>query len=98
MKPTHLFLLLVATLLAGTAFGQRLKDKRAKITYVSLPEKKLPESYTTYSVAVYGSTMVEGGWNADSAEKSINMDVQRFARVRYRGVERISGKQSSKLN
>lgn len=83
MKPTHLILSLTALLLAGSAFGQRLKDKWTKITYVSLPEKKLPDSYTTYSVNVYGSTMVEAGWDAESAVKSLNMDG--FKRVSHQG-------------
>ncbi|MBI5916244.1 MAG: RHS repeat protein [Bacteroidetes bacterium] len=81
MKSAYLILPLAFLLGACSLYGQRLKDKRTKITYVSLPEKKLPESYTTYSVGVYGWAVTAGGSNPDAAAKKINMDG--FKRIAY---------------
>lgn len=74
------FALLLASFSSpGTLYGQRLKDKRIRFPYVSFPEKKLPENFLTYSVNMYGSAMVEGGSNSESAGNRIYMDA--FKRV-----------------
>ena len=81
MRTVCSILLLTLLFAAGSLSGQRLTDKRARITYVSLPEKKLPDEFTTYSVSIFGSTMVGAGYHADSAGKLISMDG--FKRVGY---------------
>jgi hypothetical protein len=81
MKNNYLLLLVACVLATSTLFGQRLKDKRAQINYVALPAKKLPDSYTTYSVQVYGNTIVEGGNNSESLANRVIMDG--FKRVNH---------------
>ena len=81
MKRTTLFLFLIFLFSTSSVFAQKLKDKRAKITYVSLPSKQLPSDYTTYSVNVYGRAMIEGGTNANALSKRIKMDG--FKRVHH---------------
>ncbi|MEZ4955876.1 MAG: hypothetical protein R2825_20120 [Saprospiraceae bacterium] len=81
MKFSNLLTFLAFMLFAGSLFGQRIKDKRAKITYVSLPTEKLPDDFSTYSVNVYGHNLSVGGGNPESASNRIKMDG--FKRVSY---------------
>lgn len=81
MKNNYLLLLVACILATSSLFGQRLKDKRAQINYVSLPTKKLPDSYTTYSVQIYGSNVTESGNSSQALENRIVMDG--FKRVNY---------------
>ncbi len=85
MKFLYFLFPLVFLLATSTVSGQRLKDKRAKITYVSIPEKKLPDDFTTYSVNVYGRIMVDAGSNANAAGNRISMDA--FKRVNAYGAD-----------
>ncbi|HRD81172.1 MAG TPA: hypothetical protein PK198_03330 [Saprospiraceae bacterium] len=81
MKNNYLLLLVACILASSSLFGQRLKDKRAQINYVSLPTKKVPDSYTTYSVQVYGSAVTDAGHSNQALENKIVMDG--FKRVNY---------------
>jgi len=83
MKFTYTILPIIFLLFTSSLFGQRLKDKRAKFSYVTLPSEKLPDNYNTYSVNVYGRALVVGGSNSDAAGKSITMDG--FKKVAHHG-------------
>ncbi len=61
------------------AIGQKAKDKRVYINYVSLPSEKLPPEYTTYSATVSGGNLSIAGKDQAAVAKGIRMFS--FARV-----------------
>lgn len=79
----HRIIILLASLFlwANIGFSQKLKDKKILIPYVSLPGKKLPADFTTYSVKVNGGAFNFSNRDPYSAAKSIRMD----------GFKRLSG-------
>ena len=74
MKFSQLTLSLAFLFFASSLFGQKIKDKRVRITYVSLPSEKLPDTHKTYSVSVYGSNLSTAGMSAKGAANAIKMD------------------------
>jgi len=84
MKQRIIILLIGLFILSTSGFSQKLKDKKISVPYVSLPSKKLPDSYNTYSVKVNGGAFNFSTNDPFSAEKAIHMD----------GFKRLSGQGS----
>jgi hypothetical protein len=61
--------------------AQNSKDKSVTVSYVRLPEQKLPESFKTYSVEVVGHSVTTAGLSADQLANSVVMH----------GFKRVSG-------
>ena len=74
MKLTSIQLTIIFLLSTSVVFGQRLKDKKAKFNYVSLPSEKLPDDYLTYSINIYGRTIVDMGVTSEAAQDRLSMD------------------------
>lgn len=79
MKLKLTLLLLVVFTLSLTA--QRLRDKKIGYHYITLPVKKMPADYQTYSVRVSGSAIEQAGRNIASLQKGIKLE----------GFKRLSG-------
>lgn len=56
------------------SYGQKLKDKKISVKYVSIPSMKLPAEYDTYSTRVYGNAIGTGRVDAAGLAKSIKMN------------------------
>lgn len=69
-----IFLLTGLFIFANLGFSQKLKDKIIQVPYVSLPSKKLPASFSTYSVKVNGGAFNYSNRDPFSTAKSIRMD------------------------
>jgi hypothetical protein len=73
----HLLRFFILILLAQstlTAYGQKIRDKRIAVSYVSLPEQKLPDSSDTYSVDVSGNSLRDVRLIEWDLERQIHMD------------------------
>ena len=68
-----LFIILVGLPFQNTQ-AQKLKDKKVKIAYISLPAQEIPEGFNTYSVNVSGSAISQAGMKSSSAASQIKMD------------------------
>jgi|GEM_PF-1538211 len=81
----RIIILLIGLFIFGnTGFAQKLKDKVIQIPYVTLPTKKLPVNYNTYSVNVRGGAFNFSTRDPFSTAQSIQMD----------GFKRLSGQGS----
>lgn len=80
MKIKYFLLLIITLFFLAPTYGQKLKDKRVNIQYVSLPAQKLPDDYKTYSVRFSGSGL-SGILSNNRRAESIKLD----------GFRRVSG-------
>lgn len=77
MKTKYFLLLIITLFFLAPTYGQRLKDKRVSIKYVSLPSQKLPDDYKTYSVSFRSS----GGFGVQNHNRAESIKMDGFRRV-----------------
>lgn len=93
MKFTSILPTLIILLFTTTTFCQKSKTDKITIPYVSLPSKKLPEHFKTYSVEASGDAIYVAGSDPHSFARSIKMDG--FTRVDDKGDLAVSIKTGS---
>jgi hypothetical protein len=74
MLTIRIFILAVLIQSALGVQGQKIRDKRIAVSYVSLPEQKLPDSSDTYSVDVSGNSLRDVRLIEWDLERQIHMD------------------------
>lgn len=74
MQTKYFLIVMALCLFVMPIYGQKLKDKRITVNYVSLPNTKLPDDYNTYSVKVSGSGFYSGNLNRRTYADLIKMD------------------------
>ncbi len=74
MQTKYFLIVMALCLFVMPIYGQKLKDKRVTVHYVSLPINKLPDDYKTYSVEAAGSGFYAGSLNRNTYAEAVRMD------------------------